>query len=206
VPVDRSPAGEELNLGEVVEARPAASLILLRDTPDGPEVLLVQRNPEQSFMGGAWVFPGGGMKRDEHDPAATARRELEEEAGVTLPAAAELVPFSRWITPTEVKVRFDTWFFAAEAPAGAEARPDGGECVDARWLRPADALDTHSRGELMLVFPTIKHLERLAETGSVAETLDAARRRPVEPIQPKVVVREGSAEVLLPGDPGYPAG
>ena len=204
--VDRSPAGEELNLGEVVEARPAASLILLRDTPDGPEVLLVQRNPEQRFMGGAWVFPGGGTKPGEPDPATTARRELEEEAGVTLPAAAELVPFSRWITPTEVKVRFDTWFFVAEAPPGAEARPDGGECVDARWLRPADALDAHSRGELMLVFPTIKQLERLAETGSVAETLDAARGRPVEPVQPKVVVRDGTAEVLLPGDPGYPEG
>jgi 8-oxo-dGTP pyrophosphatase MutT (NUDIX family) len=204
VPVDRSPTGEELNRGEVTEPRPAASLILLRDAPDGAEVLLVRRNPEQRFMGGAWVFPGGGMHRDEPDPTATALRELQEEAGVVLPAGAELVPFSRWITPEEVKVRFDTWFFAAEAPAGIEPRPDGRECVDARWLRPADALDAHSRDELMLVFPTIKQLERLAETGSVAETLDAARGRPVEPIQPKVVVRDGAAEVMLPGDPRYP--
>jgi 8-oxo-dGTP pyrophosphatase MutT (NUDIX family) len=204
VPVDGSPTGEELNPGEVTEPRPAASLILLRDAPDGAEVLLVRRNPEQRFMGGAWVFPGGGMHRDETDPAATALRELQEEAGVVFPAGAELVPFSRWITPAEVKVRFDTWFFAAEAPAGVEPRPDGRECVDARWLRPADALDAHSRDELTLVFPTIKQLERLAETGSVAETLDAARGRPVEPIQPKVVVRDGAAEVMLPGDPGYP--
>jgi 8-oxo-dGTP pyrophosphatase MutT (NUDIX family) len=204
VPVDRSPTGEELNRGEVTEPRPAASLILLRDAPDGAEVLLVRRNPEQRFMGGAWVFPGGGMHRDEPDPTATALRELQEEAGVVLPAGAELVPFSRWITPEEVKVRFDTWFFAAEAPAGIEPRPDGRECVDARWLRPADALDAHSRDELMLVFPTIKQLERLAETGSVAKTLDAARGRPVEPIQPKVVVRDGAAEVMLPGDPRYP--
>jgi 8-oxo-dGTP pyrophosphatase MutT (NUDIX family) len=206
VRVDRSPSGEELNPGEVTEARPAASLILLRGGPDGAEVLLVRRNPEQRFMGGAWVFPGGGMKGEESDPTEAAVRELQEEAGVTLPAGAELVPFSRWITPAEVKVRFDTWFFAAEAPPGVEARPDGGECVDARWLRPADALDAHSRGELMLVFPTIKQLELLAETGSVAETLEAARQRPVKPIQPKVVVRDGAAEVLLPGAPGYPDG
>ena len=58
--VDRPPPGEELNAGEVSEARQAASLILLRDGSEGPEVLLVQRNPEQRFMGGAWVFPGGG--------------------------------------------------------------------------------------------------------------------------------------------------
>jgi hypothetical protein len=58
----------------------------------------------------------------------------------------------------------------------------------------------------MLVFPAIKQLELLAETGSVAETLEAARQRPVEPIQPTVVVRDGAAEVLLPGAPGYPDG
>jgi hypothetical protein len=46
------PPGEELNPGEVTEPRQAASLILLRDSAEGPEVLLVKRNPEQRFMGG----------------------------------------------------------------------------------------------------------------------------------------------------------
>lgn len=200
----RPPSGEELNPGDVTEARQAASLILLRDSAEGPEVLLVERNPEQRFMGGAWVFPGGATHAGEDaDHAATAVRELEEEAGIALPAGAELVPFSRWITPEEVKIRFDTWFFAAEAPSGAEAKPDGGECVDARWLRPADALAAHAQDELALVLPTIKHLELLSESASVAETLAAARARPVKPILPKVAVREGVAQVLLPGEPGY---
>ncbi|HEY7455032.1 MAG TPA: NUDIX hydrolase [Thermoleophilaceae bacterium] len=199
----RHPSGEEWNPGEVTEARQAASLILLRDSGDGAEVLLVQRNPEQRFMGGAWVFPGGATHGEDADHRATALRELEEEAGVTLPDDTELVPFSRWITPQEVKVRFDTWFFAAEAPDGVEARPDGNECVDARWLTPAAALARHAQDELALVFPTIKHLERLSETGSVEETLSAARGRTVEPIMPKVALRDGTAHVLLPGDPGY---
>jgi 8-oxo-dGTP pyrophosphatase MutT (NUDIX family) len=198
------PSGEEWNPGEVTEARQAASLILLRDGPEGPEVLLVQRNPEQRFMGGAWVFPGGAVHTGQDaDHAAAAVRELGEEAGIELDPAVEIVPFSRWITPEEVKVRFDTWFFAAEAPAGAEPRPDGGECVDARWLRPADALAAHAEDRLMLVFPTIKHLELLSETGSVEETLAAARTRPVEPIMPRVALRDGVAQVLLPGEPGY---
>jgi 8-oxo-dGTP pyrophosphatase MutT (NUDIX family) len=201
--VDRPPPGEELNRGDVSEARQAASLILMRDGDGGPEVLLVQRNPEQRFMGGAWVFPGGAVDRDENDTARTALRELEEEAGVSMGDPSALVPFSRWITPEEVKVRFDTWFFAAEAPPGAEPTPDGAECVDARWLRPQDALDAHSRDELMLVFPTIKHLEQLARFGSVAETLDEARGREVVAVQPRVVVKDGSAEVLLPGEAGY---
>jgi 8-oxo-dGTP pyrophosphatase MutT (NUDIX family) len=202
--VVRPPSGEEWRPGEVTEARQAASLILLRDSPDGPEVLLVQRNPEQRFMGGAWVFPGGATHSGEdEDHAATAIRELEEEAGIALSGDVELVPFSRWITPEQVKVRFDTWFFAAGAPPDIEAVPDGSECVDARWLRPASALAAHAQDELALVFPTIKHLELLSEHASVDETLEAARARPVEPIMPKVAVRDGNAQVLLPGEPGY---
>jgi 8-oxo-dGTP pyrophosphatase MutT (NUDIX family) len=197
------PPGEEFNRGEVSEARPAGSLILLRDSANGPEVLLVKRNPEQRFMGGVWVFPGGAVHADDADHARAAVRELEEEAGIALPADARLVPFSRWITPAEVKVRFDTCFFAARAPDGARATPDGGECVDARWLRPRDALAACERDELLLVFPTIKQLEQLRQSGSVADVLDAAAARPVEPIQPRVVVREGVAEVVLPGEPGY---
>jgi 8-oxo-dGTP pyrophosphatase MutT (NUDIX family) len=203
--VDGPHPGEEWNEGAVTEPRQAASIVVLRDSDDGPEVLLVQRNPEQRFMGGAWVFPGGAVHSDDADHAAAAVRELEEEAGVALPAGHPVVAWSRWITPPEVVVRFDTWFYVAEAPAGAEATVDGAECVDSRWLRPAEALEAHSRGELMLVFPTIKHLEALAGMATVAEALEKARSREVVPVQPRVVVRDGAAEVLLPGEPGYDA-
>jgi 8-oxo-dGTP pyrophosphatase MutT (NUDIX family) len=195
--------GEEWNEGAVTEPRQAASIVVLRDSDDGPEVLLVQRNPEQRFMGGAWVFPGGAVHAEDADHAAAAVRELEEEAGVALPDGHLVVAWSRWITPPEVVVRFDTWFYVAEAPAGAEATVDGAECVDSRWLRPVDALEAHGRGELMLVFPTIKHLEALAGMATVAEALEKARSREVVPVQPRVVVRDGTAEVLLPGEPGY---
>jgi 8-oxo-dGTP pyrophosphatase MutT (NUDIX family) len=201
--VDRPGPGEELNAGEATPARQAASLILLRDSDGGPEVLLVQRNPEQRFMGGAWVFPGGAVHEGDSDHAGTALRELEEEAGIGLPEGAELVPFSRWITPAEVKVRFDTHFFVGVAPPGAEATPDGAECVDARWIRPAGALEAYAAGELALVFPTIKHLEQLAELPSVSEALATARAREVDPVQPRVIVEGESARVVLPGEPGY---
>jgi 8-oxo-dGTP pyrophosphatase MutT (NUDIX family) len=194
---------EEWNPGDATEPRQAASIVVLRDAQDSPEVLLVERNPAQRFMGGAWVFPGGAVHADDADHAAAAVRELEEEAGITLPSDHPVIHWSRWITPAEVMVRFDTWFFITEAPPGTEAVVDGSECVDARWLRPAAALQAHQRGELMLVFPTIKHLEALAGMGSIEQIFYKAHTREVVPVQPRVVVRNGTAEVLLPGDPGY---
>jgi 8-oxo-dGTP pyrophosphatase MutT (NUDIX family) len=204
VRIDRPPPGEEMNLGEETVPRQAASVIVLRDGDEGLEVLLVQRNPNTRFMGGAWVFPGGSVHDDDAGHEGAALRELEEEAGVSLPGPEALVPFSRWITPTEVKIRFDTYFYVAEAPAGAEPKPDGSEAVDLRWIGPAAALEAGQRGELMLVFPTIKHLEQLAGFRSVEHALETARGREVEPILPKVVERGDGPHVVLPGEPGYP--
>ena len=201
--IDRPPPGEELNEGEVTDAREAATLILMRDSQEGPEVLLVQRNPEQKFMGGAWVFPGGATAAEDADEVAAAIRESEEEAGVALSDDHELVRFSRWITPAQVKVRFDTHFFVAEAPEDVDPTVDGEECVDWRWIAPAAALDLHKADELMLVFPTIKHLEQLLPFRTVADVLEDARARKVLPVEPKVLVDGGVAQVLLPGEPGY---
>ena len=173
------------------------------------EVLLVQRNPEQRFMGGAWVFPGGAVDRHEGEGEqalrAAALREVAEEAGIHLGSAQELVPFSRWITPPEVKIRFDTWFYLAALPGGAEAQVDGGEVVDARWYVPADALAAGARSELLLVFPTIKHLEQLSAFASVEALLAYAASRDIRPVEPRVVLSGEQARVVLPGDPGYEA-
>lgn len=201
--IDRPPPGEELNPGDATVPRGSASLILLRDAAEGPEVLLVQRNPAQKFMGGAWVFPGGGTAPEDDDERMTAVRELEEEAGIDLGDAHELVPFSRWITPAQVKIRYDTHFFVAEAPEDAEPTVDGSECVAWRWVTPQGALDLHRDDALMLVFPTIKHLEQLARFRSVSDVMEHARASRVLPVEPRVLVDGGIAQVLLPGEDGY---
>jgi 8-oxo-dGTP pyrophosphatase MutT (NUDIX family) len=201
--IDRPAPGEDMNTGEVTVPRASASLILLRDSAEGPEVLLVQRNPEQRFMGGAWVFPGGATAPEDDDERVTAIRELEEEAGIELDDGHELVRFSRWITPAQVKTRFDTHFFVGEAPADSEPTVDGSECVDWRWVLPQGALDLHRDDELMLVFPTIKHLEQLARFRSVSDVLEHARVSRVLPVEPRVLVDGGIAQVVLPGEEGY---
>jgi 8-oxo-dGTP pyrophosphatase MutT (NUDIX family) len=200
-------SGEQYNRGPATTPRQAASVILLRGGSDRLEVLLVKRNPATRFMGGAWVFPGGALDADDAGGDAPHRaaavRELSEEAAVGGVDPATLVPFSRWITPEEVKIRFDTRFFLTPAPDGAEPAPDGEETVDARWFTPRAALDAHGEGEILLVFPTIKHLEQVGAFATADELLDYARGRDVVPVQPRVVMSGETARILLPGEPGY---
>ena len=207
-PVVGGPAvGEEYNPGPAATPRQAASVILLRGGETQLEVLLVQRTPKARFMGGVWVFPGGAVDagEGEGDEAhrAAAVRELCEEAAIELGGPDELVKFSRWITPAQVQIRFDTHFFLAPLPGGQEPQVDGEEVVDLGWYAPQAALDAHSDGQLALVFPTIKHLEQLSGFSSVAELIDYARGRDVQPVEPKVLLEGEVARVLLPGEPGY---
>jgi 8-oxo-dGTP pyrophosphatase MutT (NUDIX family) len=213
--------GEEINPGAPTQPRQAASVIVLRDGDDGLEVLLLRRNPAAKFMGGAWVFPGGavdagdvaegdeGAARLAGEPGVDAShrsaavREVEEEAGLRLPDPAALVKFSRWITPPQIAIRFDTHFFLAPAPPGQEPRADEHEMVELGWRTPAGALDAQRRGELELVFPTIKQLEQLARFRSASELLDWAAGREVIAVEPHVRITGETARVVLPGEPGY---
>src|SRR3954453_15791843 len=181
--MDRPGPGEELNPGAATTPRLAATTIVLRGGREGLEVLLVRRNPEQRFMGGAWGFPGGAVDPDdgpgEAGLRATAVRECAEEAAVA-PDPDGLVAYSRWITPAQVKIRFDTCFFLVPAPPDAAPHVDGEECVDWRWASPQGALAASRSGELEMVFPTLKHLEQLAGFASADELLAFARTQEVQ--------------------------
>ncbi len=205
--VQRPGPGEELNPGQESVPRPAATVIVLRGGAEALEVLLVKRNPASKFMGGAWVFPGGAVDRNEGEgqPAlrAAAIRELGEEAGIELNDPDTLIPFSRWITPAAVKTRFDTWFYLTPLPDGATPEIDGNEIVDARWYEPRQSLEAAGRGELLLVFPTIKHLEQISPFESAQALMEYAQGREILPVQPRVVMQGETARILLPGEPGY---
>jgi 8-oxo-dGTP pyrophosphatase MutT (NUDIX family) len=203
----RPEPGAELHSGPETVPRLAATVILLRGGVDTLEVLLAQRNPKARFMAGAWVFPGGAVNPGDGvgDDAlrAAAIRELHEEAGVKLDAPDALVAFSRWITPAAVKTRYDTWFFLATLPDGEEPQVDGAEVVDARWFTPESALEAARQGEILLVFPTLKHLEQLSGFTTVQELLAHARTRTVVPVKPRVLRTGETARIVLPGEPGY---
>lgn len=200
--MERPAPGEELHTGAPTEPRQAATVIVLRGGGDGLEVLLLRRNPAARFMAGAWVFPGGAVDADETHRTA-AIREVEEEAGLRLPDAGALVEFSRWITPPQIAIRYDTLFFLAPAPPGQEPRADGREMVDLGWHTPAGALASNRRGELELVFPTMKTLEQLAGFASASELIEWATGREVVAVEPRVTITGETARVVLPGEPGY---
>jgi len=208
----RGPA-EMPNFGPPSTPRPAASVVLLRrggkHSQRDLEVLLLRRSEEARFMPGVWVFPGGSLDEadgaDEAGLRACAVRELAEEAGIDLDASEELVPFTRWITPELIATRFDAWFFLALAPAHTPPKPDGVETTEARWFRPAEALEAQEAGEVVLSFPTVTQLGWLAEFRTSDEALAAYRERTVEPILPKVLEDGPEPRVVLPGDPDYPA-
>ncbi len=62
-----------------VEAKVAASTILLRPGADGPEAFLLRRRTQMAFAGGMVVFPGGGV-----DP-----RDATDDVGWIGPSPAE---------------------------------------------------------------------------------------------------------------------
>jgi 8-oxo-dGTP pyrophosphatase MutT (NUDIX family) len=208
--VDRPGPGEELNDSSTETVpRQAASVIVLRGGSDELELLLVKRNPAARFMGGAWVFPGGAVDAHEGEGDEAHRvcavRELDEEAGIAGVDPGALVKYSRWITPAEVKIRFDTHFFLAPIPEGAEPAVDGEEIVDHGWFTPQGALDAHRAGEILLVFPTIKHLEQFSAFPTADALVAHAAAHDVVPVRPRIVLSGETARVLLPGDEGYDA-
>lgn len=77
------------------DPRPASTVVAVRDSEDGLEVLLGRRPVAHAF-GGVWVFPGGSVDADDHDEELTgvrgddrawraaALREVAEEVGIFL--------------------------------------------------------------------------------------------------------------------------
>lgn len=55
--------------------RPAATVILLRDSADGPEVFMMQRTHKASFVPGGYVFPGGAVDPADRHPDLLARSD-----------------------------------------------------------------------------------------------------------------------------------
>lgn len=189
-----------------VTPRVAAGVILVRGGEATLELLMVRRTPEARFMGGVWVFPGGALDAADGDGdvglRAAATRELIEETTVALPQDAELVAFSRWITPEPLPIRFDTVFFVAHSPDDAAPAVDGEEMVDWRWLAPADVLAAARAGDMEVAFPTMHDLEGLAAHASAAALIAHSRERPVFPTQPVVVVGDdGKPSVHIPPRP-----
>jgi 8-oxo-dGTP pyrophosphatase MutT (NUDIX family) len=125
------------------DIRAAATVVLWRDGPKGPQVLMGQRGAAAAFMPSKYVFPGGAVDPDDAlhaaqpglsaqcqrrlsmhlpanapGPAALARaalRELDEETGLVAVAPPAMRFVFRAITPPGRSRRFDARFFLIDA-------------------------------------------------------------------------------------------
>lgn len=57
-------------LQNALDPRPSATVVIVRDTPTGLQVLLLKRAEKADANGGAWVFPGGVVDAGDADAAA----------------------------------------------------------------------------------------------------------------------------------------
>jgi len=101
--------------------------------------------------------------------------------------ARKLTLFSQWLTPPQFPQRYNTHFFLARASADAAAAADAHETHDGLWIAPADALARNAAGELHLVYPTVKHLQRLARFTTADELFEFARTKPILAVTPNTV-------------------
>lgn len=189
-----------------VEPRRAATVLILRDlpytagAPGGVEVYMLRRAASMVFAAGMYAFPGGRVDPSDIDVLSAAVREVREETGLRL---NELHAWSRWVTPEFEPRRYDTWFYVARVPEGAQPADVSGEADWAGWLTPVRALTDHN--EQMLP-PTAVTLAELSRYNSVDSVLTVAEDRDLTPVTPRAVIDDGAVRLALPGDPEFSGG
>ena len=159
---------------------------------------MVQRPGGADFAPSAWVFPGGTVTEEDRtfddELRAAAMRELFEETGIQLASGEELLLFARWVTPAQVRRRYDARFYLARLPDGQTVTPQEGEVVDWRWVSPAAALNDP---DFTLVYATRAVLESVADAADVESLLAWARDvKDVAPIEPRFVQTEAGWEIV----------
>ena len=169
---------------------PAATVVIMRDSESGIELLMLRKNSKVAF-GGMWVFPGG--KIDETDKVVNSDGSLDELAAATNAAVREtfeeaaisvsqenLFWFSHWVPPAITPKRFSTYFFATKLLEGDEVTIDDSEIIEHNWFRPHKAINLRDSGEIELAPPTWVTLNRLISFTNVEDALnDLAAKDPV---------------------------
>jgi 8-oxo-dGTP pyrophosphatase MutT (NUDIX family) len=198
-------------MSDTPDVRPASTVVLLRDTPDGMQTLMLKRNKALVFAGGAWVFPGGALDPEDlvegnGDVVAASRiaaaREAQEESGLS-PHLEDMVLLSHWTTPVGEPRRFSTWIYAAPLAADIEVVIDGSEIHDHRWMGVREAAEEHEAGRLNMLPPTYITLQRLAQYDDLAQMIATERHSPAPEVFPVFASDGDQVLVMFRGDAGY---
>lgn len=114
-----------------------------------------------------------------------------------------LVPFAHWCPQRDGA--FDTRFFLYDLGTGAvDVAVDATENTRLFWASAARAIELAEAGEISVIFPTHRNLDRLALFASFAEARAQAEAFPVRMISPSHQEREGEVWLTIPEGYGYP--
>lgn len=117
-----------------------------------------------------------------------------------------LTPFARWLPLGLAHSRiFDTRFYLADLGTGSvEVEVDATENTRLFWVSASEALAMAERGEISVIFPTRRNLERLAQFPDFATARLHAEATPQRTITPWVEETPGGPQLTIPDDLGYP--
>ncbi len=143
---------------------------------------------------------------------ARAMLEVENELAPVLEAfdwsvdLSQIVPFARWYPKNEKIPRvYDTRFYLANLGTGdVEVYADNSETTRLFWTSAKGALEMAEKGEIKLIFPTRRNLERLALFNSFEEARAQAEAIPVKPIIPQIDTSGEKPMLRIMEDAGYP--
>ena len=120
-------------------------------------------------------------------------------------ALETLVPFTRWCPNFKEARTFDTRFYAINAPPHSqELTVEEAEHSHIFWASAKDTLTMADRGDVSVIFPTRRNLERLALSADFANFANHSAQFPAELVTPWIEEREGGAHLCIPGHLGYP--
>lgn len=120
-------------------------------------------------------------------------------------ALESFVPFARWCPNFKEARTFDTRFYAVAAPPHShELTVEEAEHSQIFWASAAATLAMADRGELSVIFPTRRNLERIAQASDFLGFSAHSRRFPVELVTPWIEDRDGRSYLCIPTHLGYP--
>jgi 8-oxo-dGTP pyrophosphatase MutT (NUDIX family) len=129
---------------------------------------------------------------------------LLDKAGLALDLHA-LIPFARWRPNFKESRVFDTRFYIARAPDDLpEAIVDATENVRTFWGSAEETIDAALRGDVHVIFPTHRNLERLAQFSSFEEARTHAEAIPVKMVTPWIETVGEDVYLCIAEDHGYP--
>lgn len=133
-----------------------------------------------------------------------ALADVLREFGWSL-ALDRLTPWARWLPKHRHMRIFDTHFYLADLGTGAvEIEVDATENHHLFWASAAEALRLADQGQIQIIFPTRRNLERLALFDGFAAARAHAEATPVITITPQIEQRDGQPWLTIPSEAGYP--